>query len=131
MPEFETQPTKLDKELNDMLMQLGPDTPSAGFTARTMEFIRPKVVEEPFRIHWSDFVPAFVLAVLGALVLLVWLGAAGAHSIFENASSGGVLDSFSEIQMVVIASLCGLLVAAYPLLKGNRKRGTSWFFSMI
>ncbi len=131
MPEFESQPTELDKELNNMLMQLGPDTPPAGFTARTMDSIRPKLVEEPFRIHWSDFVPAFVLAALGAAVLFVWLGAAGAHSMFENASSGVALDSFSEIQIVVIAGILGLLVVAYPLLKENRKRGSSWFFSMI
>lgn len=120
MSEFEAQPTELDKELNNLLTQLGPDSPPAGFTARAMESIRPQVTPEPFRLHWSDFVPAFVLASIGAVVLFFWLGAAGAHSIFDQATSAVSFGALSDIQLVVLCGLIGLLVVAYPLLKGNR-----------
>ncbi len=128
MSEFETQPTDLDKELNSLLVQLGPDTPPAGFTARAMESIRPQVAQEPFRLHWSDFVPAFVLSAIGAVVLFFWLGAAGAHSIFEEVSSPVVFNSISDLQLVVLSVAIGLLVVAYPLLKGNWNGSQVGFF---
>ena len=131
MVESESNEQNLDHQLNNMLSQLRPDAPPVGFTARTMALIRPQFVAEPFRLHWSDFVPAFVAAALGAVILFVWLGVAGAHSIFEGSGNGFPFASISEIQLVVFSSVIGLLVVAYPLLKGNLKRGRSWFFSMM
>ena len=131
MSELESHENNLDNQLNNLLSQLRADAPPAGFTARTMMAIRPKVAEEPFRVHWSDFVPAFVLSAIGALALFVWLGAAGAHSVFDEAASTFSFDGISDIQLTVISLVIGLLIVAYPLLKGNAKRASGWFFSMI
>lgn len=131
MSEFEMKHNDLDNHLNSLLDQLAPDAPPVGFTARTMDVIRPQVSVEPFRVHWSDFVPAFVAAILGALILFVWLGAAGAHSIIGGTGSLSFLDSVSEIQLIVACAAIGLFVGVYPLVRGNFKSGKSWFFSMI
>ena len=129
MSEFDMEHNDLDKQLNSLLDQLSPDAPPLGFTDRTMEMIRPQVVEEPFRVHWSDFVPAFVAAFLGAVVLFAWLGAAGAHSIFDGSGAGTLFDSVSDMQLVALCGAIGLFLGLAPLVWGNgkmRKVGSSF-----
>ena len=131
MSDFKQNPQELDARLNSLLDQLPLDPVPAGFTARTMEAIRPQFEPEPFRMHWSDFVPAFVTAVIGAIVLFIWLGAAGAHSIFEATGTNGVLGTASDSQVTIFAVVVGLALAAIPLLRGNSTGRNLWFFSAI
>lgn len=119
MSDFQNQPDELDAQLNNLLSQVAPDRLPEGFSAATMAAIRPNVDIEPFRLHWSDFVPAFVAAGIGAVVLFIWLGAAGAHSSFDWAQSEGVLTSFTDIQVTLGAIVLGLLLVSIPLMRGN------------
>ncbi|MEM8860991.1 MAG: hypothetical protein AAGD96_21930, partial [Chloroflexota bacterium] len=84
-----------------------------------------------FRLHWSDFVPAFVAAGIGAVVLFIWLVAAGAHSSFDWAQADGFLASFSEVQLTIGAMVMGLLFVTVPLLRGNLNRQNVWFLSAV
>ncbi|MEM8861834.1 MAG: hypothetical protein AAGD96_26220 [Chloroflexota bacterium] len=131
MSDFQQQPDELEAQLNNLFNQMAPDRLPNGFSARTMAAIRPQVDIEPFRLHWSDFVPAFVAAGIGAVVLFIWLGAAGAHSSFDWAQADGFLAPFSEVQLTIGAMVMGLLFVTVPLLRGNLNRQNVWFLSAV
>ena len=135
--EFEKEHDELDYQLDMMLDQLGPDRLPVGFTARTMEVIRlesavqPRSVIEPvpFRLHWTDLVPAFAAAVVGIIVMFIWSGAAG--ELFSWIQVDGLLPSVNDFQIAALFSVIGLLVAAIPLLSGNtRSRGSLFLLAL-
>ncbi len=124
-----------DDQLNQLFEQLGPDALPAGFIGRTMTSIRPTIEPEPFRIQWLDFVPAFVVAAMGALLLFIWLGAAGAHTSFEQSFNAWRLDqvlgSISDVQMVILCGAIGMLWVIMPYMRSGSKRRNVWFLSLV
>ena len=122
MSDFEMEHDEFDGQLDTMLDQLGPDPLPAGFTARTMSTIRlqesgirlePQPVRalaaEPFSLHWSDFVPAFVASVVGAILLFIWLGGPAAYAFFDGVQTSTLFASANELQLAAL-----FLPAPYP-----------------
>jgi len=130
MSDFEMEQNELDNRLDAMLDQLGADPLPAGFTSRTMAAIRlepkPVIAPEPFRlIDWMDFVPAFVAAVVGIIVMFIWSGAAG--DLFSGMQADSLLTSINDFQIAALFAVIGLAVAAIPLLMGNSRSRNSMF----
>ncbi|MFT5194573.1 MAG: hypothetical protein ACI85U_001582 [Candidatus Promineifilaceae bacterium] len=133
MSDFKMEHDELEIQLDSMLNQLGPDALPAGFTARTMAFIQPSaaVVTEPFRLQWSDFVPAIVASFVGTVLLFVGLGLTGTYSLLEWVQVDALFGSTNDIQLATIFAVVGLLVAAIPLLPSNiRSRNNTWLLAL-
>lgn len=129
MSDFEIEYDEFDTQLDGMLDQLGPDPLPAGFTSRTMLAIRSEAAERPpvsvpftavpFRLHWSDFVPALVAAVFGTIVLLISARTPAAVGWFDGVQTSTLLAGASDFQLAALFSLLGLLVAAVPFWVSN------------
>ena len=143
MSDFEMEHDEFDAQLDAMLDQLGPDPLPAGFTARTMSAIRLQesgiqlepqpvrtLVAEPFSLHWSDFVPALVASIFGAILLFIWLGGPAAYAFFDGVQTSTLFTSANELQLAALFSALGLLVAAVPFMMGNSRSRNLFLLTM-
>lgn len=138
MSDFEMENDEFELQLDAMLDQLGPDRLPAGFTTRTMAAIRLESASvnaaytlEPFRVHWSDFVPAITVSIVGTVILFIWLALTGTYSLFNWVQTEALFGSTTDVQLATIFTVVGLCIAAISLLPRNiRSRNNMWLLAL-